>query len=186
MARQFILENPLYDIQSLDSLRKKWKNIPDHEVRDIIVISEQYFHFSRYILCNLRHKDVRNKLENSSSAIMSYVRACMIKSCLEVATSIFEIVLESHAVHRQYKLPKIKSRTFGNILKCWENNEGAKNEILPYIEELNKFKRFRDHIHLSKIKYDNPDFYMKLLTYENLYFNTVIQLLDYLAKMNSI
>lgn len=96
-----------------------------------------------------------------------------------------EAALLSHAISRNYKLPKDeKRRTFGTVLRAWENDDEGKEELGNYLRPLKRFNLERNHIHLSNIT-KNESYYEDMCKEESKYLVVAEKTLKYLQTIES-
>lgn len=187
MASDFFLEPATFAIPTLRSLRIAWINIPDTNLREVIVREAQYLDFYRYILASIKHTASGNVGRPTYTLPIGFdLRAIALKTAIINSSSIMEAALLSHAIARKYKLPNNeKHRTFGNVLKAWELDEIGKNELGKYLILLKRFHSERNHIHLSIIT-KNDNYFKDLCEKESKYLVVAEQILKFLQKIKSI
>lgn len=186
MAADFYLDPATFDISTLNCLRIKWINIPDQNIREVIVREAQYLEFYRFILGSLKHTATgQAKSPTYSHPIGLDLRVIALKTAIVNSSSIMEAALLSHAISRNYKLNKDeKKRTFGNIIGAWEKEQKGKQEPGHFLSLLKWFNSARSHIHLSKIT-KNDSYFEDMCKKELKYLVVADKVLKFLQNIKS-
>lgn len=186
MAADFFFDKPTFEIQSLRPVAVfKWRHLNSPEVQYAIAAEEQYLHFHRYMIENIRHTEA-GKLEQPpySYKLGLSVRAGAIKAAILIAASIAEAALRAIAEIRSYPLNKEpRKRTFGNVIRAWEQNGIPRPEVSAIWPNVIAIHEVRNFVHLHKAAEEADASWENVLKEENNLLNSALEAIEHIAKI---
>lgn len=151
MAADFFFDPPTIDLPSLHTLRTgMWANCPA-VVRRPVAQEYQYFLFQLEGLNRLKFTAAGALPDRPWERQLDLTaRAGAVKAAILVAASIVEAVLRAIAEHRGYPLPNDPlRRTFGRILRAWEDPQGTpRPDVAAIWQTLQRMRDERNNVHL--------------------------------------
>lgn len=158
MSRRFFFEPEQYRAPTIAELRRSWRHIPSAEARNAIAVENQYLEFHRHLIASIRHQSPAG---NQPMELGLSLRAGALKAGLLICASIAEAALLAHAEARGYTLPAKRSlRTFGRILKAWQNRDAKpQRDVAAIWDELQRLHSGRNRVHLYRAVESGRDFY---------------------------
>jgi len=157
MAADFFFTNPTFSIQQLKPVAAfKWQHLANQDVQYAIAAEEQYLDFHLFMLNNLRHTRAGQVAQPPYAYELGLsVRAGAVKAAVLIAASIVEAALRALAEARGYNLNQDpKRRTFGNVIRAWENNGAPRPEVAEVWSDVKAMHEVRNFVHLHKAAQD--------------------------------
>jgi hypothetical protein len=188
MAADFFFHEPTFEIQGLKPVAIfKWQRLRNSEVQYAIAAEEQYLNFHLYMLSNIRHTQAGCLAKPPYVYELGLsVRAGAVKAAVLVAASIVEAALRTLAEMRGYPLNKDpKRRTFGNVIRAWENNGTAMKEVACVWTSIKALHETRNFVHLHKAASDADAAWANVLRDEETLLNGALAAIDFVSKIEA-
>jgi hypothetical protein len=188
MTADFFFDPPTFNIPTLGKLRKKWINIENTNVREVVACEDQFLQFHLFSLEAIKHtgEGSLGKRDDYVLPLGLSVRGGAVKAALLICASITEAVLRYHAEKRGYKLhSNLRKRTFGNVIAAWETNDIPNTDVASIWPDVKSLRDIRNNIHLFKAAGDPTATFENIILEEKNLLNSALAVVTHLAGLAS-
>jgi hypothetical protein len=186
MATDFFFRSPTFQIPALAPLAAfRWNRLDDQDVQHAIAAEEQYLAFHLFMLENLRHTEAGRVANPPYEYELGLsVRAGAVKAAVLMAASILEAALRAIAEKRGYPLsPDPKKRTFGNVIRAWENNGTPRPDVAAIWPSVRAIHGVRNYVHLHVASAGGSARWQSVLDAEQQLLNSASDAINHVATI---
>ncbi|MGO1003241.1 hypothetical protein [Lysobacter sp. CA196] len=166
--RRYSLNNPDFDISPIHQLELEWAGAAHQALARQLGFQVQFAQFFKHLLENLQSVPVDHPDWQPMGLSLS-VRSGAIRTYVLLAVSIAEAALAALGEERGYgrRPNELYARTFGGLLKAWEDNGQPRPEIANIWDQLQVLKAVRNYIHLPNAADADDAHWREILARQN-------------------
>jgi hypothetical protein len=182
--RRFTLANPDFEIPSIHHLEWEWAGAAHTALARQLGFQVQFAEFFKYLLSNLQsvpadHPDWR------PSPLSLSVRAGAVRTYVLLAVSIAEAALAALGEERNLgrRRGELFERTYGGLLKAWEDSGEPRPEIRSIWTDLLLLKNVRNYVHLPNAASTEQAHWQEILSQEHEILRASDSVIEHLRNM---
>ena len=166
--RRFSLNNPDFEISPIHHLELEWSGAAHQSLARQLGFQVQFAQFLRHLLDNLQSVPVEH-LDWRPMSLSLSVRAGAVRTYVLLAVSIAEAALAALGEERGLgrRPGELYDKTFGGLLKVWEDNGQPRQEVAAIWQHLQLLKAVRNYVHLPNAAGADDAHWQEVLARQN-------------------
>lgn len=182
--RRFSLNNPDFEISPIHHLELEWAGATHQSLARQLGFQVQFAQFFKHLLENLQSVPTQNP-DWRPVALSLSVRAGAVRTYALLAVSIAEAALAALGEERGLgrRPGELYDRTFGALLKAWEDDGQPPQEMVAIWQHLQLLKDVRNYIHLSRAAGADEAYWQEILARERDILAACDAVVDHLRDM---